>query len=1265
MINQNQPRRPLHVTFTKSPGRFWRWFFLGCLASLLALSPAQAGAPFTFSATGSMAQQRFIHTTTLLTDGRVLVVGGIGSSMSLGSAELYNPATGTWSATGSLNVGRYEHTATLLRDGRVLVAGGDGDSGANPTAEIYDPATGTWTPTGSLNEARISHTATLLQDGRVLIAGGRDSSNPLLASASAEIYDPVTGTWTLAGSLTGARYLHTATLLPSGKVLAVCGRDTNGDLDTAELYDPATDQWTATATPLTDAREYHTATLLPDGQVLVASGYGPTGLVSGAELYDPANDTWTQTGSLNQGRFSHSATLLPGGKVLVAGGTDNLNVTSSAETYDPATGTWTTNAGNLQTARDLHTATVLADGRILLVGGVSDDSILVSAELYEPANGIWNSASNLSTARESHKSAALPNGQILVSGGDDGVVALASAELYNPNFDEWSPTGDMLQVRENHALTLLPGGKVLAEGGFDNDGIVQQSAELYDPSAGTWAATGNLVTARYYHTATLLQNGKVLIVGGNGANNSYLASAELYDPASGLFTATGSMAHARLFQTATLLPNGKVLVTGGNDGNGEVAAAELYDPASGTWSSTGSLANPRFEHTATLLPNGQVLVTGGQSFDGPVFASAELYNPATGLWTATASMANPRRFQNAVLLRNGEVLMIGGRSSHSGAPGVTVAASELYDPASGTWTTSADNSNPRELTTANLLINGRVLIAGGVDNNGGPLFSAEFYYDNEVGFNRPNRAPFLSTVPASLTTGDSLTIFGSRFYSVFEGSGGNTQNSASNYPVVQLRSLGNEQVRNLSVDPATGFTDFSYSSAAVAGFPAGPTLVTVFTNGLPSNSGYTVIEQVTPTVTTQASAYIPGGSITDTATIGDGLTPGGSVTFRLYGPNDSNCGATPIFTSTIVVNGDGSYPSGTYTPVSSGTYQWIATYNGDVNNTAVSGACGDANESVIVTLPTPTPTPTPSATPTPSPSATPTPTVTPSATPTPTPTPTATPTPTPGAQSQNLSTRVLVQTGESQAIGGFIITPGNPKQVIIRGLGQSLSRQGVTGFLADPVLELHGSDGSVIKTNDNWRDTQAQKIQNTGLAPTDDLESAIVATLVPGNYTAILSGRDGTTGVGLVEIYDLDEGGTSRLGNLSTRASVQTGENVVIAGFILGVQPENSDIVVRGLGPSLSDRGVTGALPDPALELRDSDGNLLMSDDNWQDDPDQAALLTESGLMPEKQKESALEVSLPPGTYTAILSGNGGTGVGIVEIYNKRAPRPAPTPFPF
>ena len=249
---------------------------------------------------------------------------------------------------------------------------------------------------------------------------------------------------------------------------------------------------------------------------------------------------------------------------------------------------------------------------------------------------------------------------------------------------------------------------------------------------------------------------------------------------------------------------------------------------------------------------------------------------------------------------------------------------------------------------------------------------------------------------------------------------------------------------------------------------------------------------------------------------------------------------------------------------------------------------------------------------------------------------------------------MLVQSGDAQGIGGFIITPGNAKLVVIRGMGPSLGRHGVSDSLADPVLELHGPAGALLQSNDNWRDSQEAQIQATGLAPTDDPESAMVTTLDPGSYTVIMRSKDATTGVGLVEIYDLDPAGSSRLGNLSTRASVQAGDNVVIAGFILGVRQMNADVVIRGLGPSLSQYGVSNVLADPTLELHDSDGALIKSDDNWQDDAAQAALLSASGLAPENSQEAALEVSLPPGAYTAILAGNNGTGVGIVEIYNKQ-----------
>ena len=246
-----------------------------------------------------------------------------------------------------------------------------------------------------------------------------------------------------------------------------------------------------------------------------------------------------------------------------------------------------------------------------------------------------------------------------------------------------------------------------------------------------------------------------------------------------------------------------------------------------------------------------------------------------------------------------------------------------------------------------------------------------------------------------------------------------------------------------------------------------------------------------------------------------------------------------------------------------------------------------------------------------------------------------------------------VQSGDGQGIAGFIITPGNSKQVMIRGLGPSLAHQGVVGVIADPVLELHDSHGANLVTNDNWHDTQAEQIIASQLAPTNDREPAIIATLAPGAYTVILRGAGATTGVALVEIYDLDPSGTSRLGNLSTRAAVGSGNEAVIAGFILGVEQAEADVVIRGLGPSLARFGLPG-ITNPTVELRDSDGNLLISDDNWQDNAAQAALLTASGLAPRNAQEAALEVSLPPGTYTAILASDGETGLGLIEIYNKQ-----------
>jgi hypothetical protein len=257
-------------------------------------------------------------------------------------------------------------------------------------------------------------------------------------------------------------------------------------------------------------------------------------------------------------------------------------------------------------------------------------------------------------------------------------------------------------------------------------------------------------------------------------------------------------------------------------------------------------------------------------------------------------------------------------------------------------------------------------------------------------------------------------------------------------------------------------------------------------------------------------------------------------------------------------------------------------------------------------------------------------------------------------QLQNIATRIRVDSGDKQGIAGFIISGSSPKRVIVRGLGPSLAYHGISEVLADPVLELHGPSGELIATNDNWRDTQQTQIEATLLSPLDNRESAAVATLPPGGYTAILGGKNQTGGVGLVEVYNLDgPGALSRLGNISTRANVGTGSNVAIGGFIINGGQNNVNVVIRGLGPSLMAAGLTNVLADPVLELRNADGELLISNHDWQDEPSQAALITATGLAPASLRDAAMYISLSPGLYTTILAGeNNGTGVGSIEIYD-------------
>lgn len=243
-------------------------------------------------------------------------------------------------------------------------------------------------------------------------------------------------------------------------------------------------------------------------------------------------------------------------------------------------------------------------------------------------------------------------------------------------------------------------------------------------------------------------------------------------------------------------------------------------------------------------------------------------------------------------------------------------------------------------------------------------------------------------------------------------------------------------------------------------------------------------------------------------------------------------------------------------------------------------------------------------------------------------------------------------TGDNNLIGGFIINGNDPKKVLILAKGPSLSLGGnpVPGRMSDPILELHAGNGALMTSNDDWKTSpERTQIEASGLAPSDDRESAILLTLVPGTYTGVLAGKNNTSGIALIEIYDLDAN-KSILANISSRGLVDTGDNVMIGGFIAGNQNGNTKVLVRGIGPSLQGK-VPNPLSDPILELHDSNGNTLETNDNWKDAPNRSEIEA-TGIPPSNDLESAILRSVSPAGYTAILRGKTGSGLALVEIYN-------------
>lgn len=801
--------------------RLSRWSLVLLLTQMLfviafsSFSEEADAATGSYQPVASTEESRASASSFLLPDGRALLLGGRSGTVSqLSDGKLFDPFTNSWATIAPSGVVRDEATATRLADGRFLVIGGWGDSSV--PAQIYDPVSDSWQEAGEMGSWPTSYAAVLLADGRVLVCGGNDWSGTLIATS--QLYDPATNSWSSAPGMAQARVVHTATLLPSGKVLVAGGGLSaefpyNGSSTvTAELYDPVVGTWSPAAN-LSVGRGLHQATVIAGGKVLVTGGVTSdyTGLQQ-AEIYDPAADAWTSAGNLTYGRYDHSATLLNDGKVLVAGGGSD----TTTEIFDPATGVWEVDA-TLTQPFFRHAATVMLNGQVLLAGGWGYPT--GSAGLYTPAGldpapprslsvtmtagglvrstpahiecleGVcsadflygstiqliatetpgqvftgWtgcdsataNKCSVIMNANRSvtarfetgparflpaaslpatfnlHTTTLLPNGKVLLVGARYGDL------LYDAALRTWTTTGNSYGPHSRHTATLLSDGKVLVAGG-DPYCFAGPYARVYDPNLDNWRSTERTVSydCRYGHAAARLTDGRVLVTGGVDRYDHPLSETEIYNPVTDSWSSASSMQRLRHFHTATPITGGRVLVVGGDVAAGPATVAvEIYDAATNTWSYGPAPAVNLSGHTATSLADGRVLIVGGA---GAGMESAEIFDPVTNAWSPAGNAITARTWHTASLLPSGKVLVAGGTDGN----GAELASAEVYDPETNSWSVAAPMYDQRKNHSAAVLQTGEVLVTGG-NNSGVELATAELY--------SPGALPEDTVAPSSVIT---------------------------------------------------------------------------------------------------------------------------------------------------------------------------------------------------------------------------------------------------------------------------------------------------------------------------------------------------------------------------------------------------------------------------------------------------------------------------------------------------------------------------------
>ncbi|EYF02893.1 Kelch repeat-containing protein [Chondromyces apiculatus] len=677
---------------------------------------------------------------------------------------------------------RLRSSVTPLRDGRVLIAGGARFTGSFvppqgiASAEVFDPEHQSWTPVAPMSTGRWGHAAIVLHDGRILVAGGLTTGGPGGALiAGAEVFDPISGTWTATASPVSApAHDREFTLLDDGRVLATGGGRANDegpvDHQRAEVFDPVLNTWADLPSSMGVDRVHHTATVLRDGRVLLAGGRTEAGISASAELFDPRSSTWTQLSTpMNLPRSRHGATLLLDGRVLVAGSTPEESPadesTRTAEIFDPETGTWSllhmkADHGEIEVTR-------LRSGLVLVSNtGVSQ---LSRPEMFDPQSQEWTLTPFFPITFYNPRATRLKDGRVLFTSLE---LSTTSMLLFDERSSPWSLLQPMRSPSFTSSSAGVPGPARLPEGrvlftatSYELNDAGQKvgalsTPEFFDPETRSWSFTSPPVAPPHEdQTLTRLGDGTILATGGRTLVNTLVSgAAELFEPQLGTWSLLPPMQTARIRHTATLLDDGRVFVTGGENAGGLQDTAEMFEPGSRTWTSiSATMSTGRTLHATTRLGDGRrLLVLGGDTGEGGT-STAEMFDVETQTWEQLPPMSMPRRNPTAALLEDGRVLVGGG--TESAEEGHTSSV-ELFDPEARTWTLLPPMHAARDAPAATLLGDGRVLVVGGAEGGIESMRAEVFNPESRVWTSTGTVEGLLSKVSATLLEDGQVLVAG-------------------------------------------------------------------------------------------------------------------------------------------------------------------------------------------------------------------------------------------------------------------------------------------------------------------------------------------------------------------------------------------------------------------------------------------------------------------------------------------------------------------------